>query len=332
MKSYGGQFDIITSENNLLTAMRNVTRGKRNSEATSRFLKIADTELPQLRNDLLNETYRPRKYTQFKIFDPKPRIITCANFRDRVVHHAVCDVVSPLLERRFIHSSYACRCGKGSHRAVCHAQLLSRKNSYFLKMDVKKFFDSVDLNILAKLICSMFRENKLKTLFRKLIFHPFATQKTGKGLPIGNLTSQWFANLYLDGIDHLLKDKLAIKSYIRYMDDMLLFSTNRNKLWELLDTVKAYLKEERKLELKNKQTILAPVSEGIPFLGMRIFPGTIRIQRKRFLRSRRLIRHREKQWFNNEINDNELIQSVKASTGILTWFGLKGVIKSNIEV
>lgn len=277
MKSYGGLFERICDLANLHSAMVLAARGKRDSGPVNAFLAHADAELCLLREELRSGRYVPRPYQQFTILDPKPRVISCADFRDRVVHHAVCDIIGPLIERRLVADSYACRVGKGTHRAVLRAQELCRRYVYFLKLDVRRFFDSIDHHILLALLSRLFREPELRALLETIVRHPVPGQASGKGVPIGNLTSQWFANLYLDGLDHLVRDEWGLGGYIRYMDDMVLWSDSKPRLWRAHDEACAWLERERRLQLKPEATVLAPSCEGVPFLGMRVFPGRLRL-------------------------------------------------------
>lgn len=332
VKSYTGQFQQIIALENLDRAMERSARGKRDRRPVVSFLANAPYELEKLRQELLAGTYCPRLYTQFQVLDPKPRTISCADFRDRVVHHAICDVIGPLLERRFVHHSYACRVGRGTHRAVIDAQGFSRRFRFFLKLDIRRFFDSVDHRILIALLVKLFRERELQELLEVIVRHPVSGQQPGKGLPIGNLTSQWFANLYLDGADHLLKDEWGIKGYLRYMDDLVLWHDSKARLWQAHDELAEWLAEKRKLEFKQEQAILAPSSEGLAILGMRVYPGTLRLRRGRLCRSRHLVRRREQQYLSGEITEEDLARSLSAACGILSFFGLKGLISSDVAI
>ena len=331
MKSYGGLFDEIVSVPNLERAATAAAKGKRNSPEVARFLGQADEELPQLSAELVTGEYTPRPYRQFRIRDPKPRTISCADFRDRVIHHAVCDVIGPLIERRFIYDSYACRTGKGAHRAAARAQAMARRHCYFLKLDVAGFFDSVDHEILLALLAHTFREKRLLVLMEVIIRSAPPGARAGKGLPIGNLTSQWFANLYLDGLDHYVKEEMRMPGYIRYMDDMLVFGDSKAGLWRTHDAIRDNLDRHRALYLKKTATVLAPVTEGIPFLGLRIFPGRWRLQRQRFLRTRRRMRGQERSFLAGELAPEQLVLSARAAQGILSWFGIKGVLPKGLE-
>jgi hypothetical protein len=316
---------------NLERATTAAAKGKRHNPEVVRFLGQADEELRQLSVELVAGDYVPRPYRQFRISDPKPRTISCADFRDRVIHHALCDVIGPLIERRFIHDSYACRTGKGAHRATARAQAMARRHCYFLKMDVAGFFDSVDHEVLLALLADTFREKRLLALLEVIVRSAPPGAQAGKGLPIGNLTSQWFANLYLDDLDHYVKEKLRMSGYIRYMDDMLVFSNSKAVLWAAHDGITGRLDLSRALYLKKPATVLAPVTEGIPFLGLRIFPGRWRLQRQRFLRTRRRMRGRENSFLEGELSAEQLARSAAAAQGVLSWFGLKGVLPTGLE-
>jgi len=332
MKSYTQLFDRIASPANLQRALGLASRGKRERGPVRAFLDHAPEELARLRTELLDGTYRPGPYEQFGVRDPKPRTISCAPFRDRVVHHAVCDVIAPLFERRFLADSFACREDKGTHRAAARAREFARRFAFVCKLDVRAFFDSVDHEVLLSLLLPLFREARLRSLLERLVRHPFPGQAPGRGLPIGNLTSQWFANLYLDGLDHFVKETLRLPGYVRYMDDLALFADTKAALWAAHDGVAEWLTRERRLQLKTEATRLCPCTEGFPFLGLRIFPGAWRLQRQRFVRSRRLVRHRERQCAAGELAPDGLAASARAAGGVMNWFGFKGVLRANLDV
>ncbi|MCU0918534.1 MAG: RNA-directed DNA polymerase [Planctomycetes bacterium] len=332
MKSFGGLFEWITSCENLERAMRLAARGKQDRSPVQRFLGNAEKELVVLREELRARTYRPRPYTQFRICDPKPRTISCADFRDRVVHHAVCDVIGPLLERRMISHSYACREGKGTHRAVLQAERYCRRFRYYLKMDVRKFFESVDHEILLGLLRGLFREPRLGGLLEILVRHPVPHAVAGKGLPIGNLTSQWFANLYLDGLDHTVKEEWQFAGYVRYMDDIVLWAEDKADLWWALASTKNWLETRRRVTLKETATRLAPTKDGLPFLGLRVYPQALRLQRQRYRRLKRLVVRREKELERALISPEQFVGSLRAAAGILSFLGLKGLVSSSVDL
>lgn len=270
MKSVGGLFACITSMATLDCAMHRAARGKRHRRSVQQFLSDGAGQLKQLRAELIDGTYRPLPYRQFSVCDPKPRLISCADFRDRVVHHAICGQLGPVIERRLVADTYACRCGKGSHRAVLRARTFCRRYRYYLKTDIRRYYDSVDHGMLEDLLGRLLRERSLLRLLSTIIRHPLPGQRPGYGLPIGNLTSQWFGNLYLDATDHWIKETRRAPGYVRYMDDLVMWSDSKAWLWALADDLAERLCTTRSLELKLERTVVGPCGVGVPFLGYRI--------------------------------------------------------------
>lgn len=268
-----------------------------------------EPELFQLQRELESGAYRPGPYHSFTIREPKERQIAAAPFRDRVVHHSICSVLEPVFERRYIHDSYACRKDKGSHRAIQRAWKFTRQRGWFLKCDVEKYFDSVDHEILKLRVHRLFKDKRFLDLLEGIIDHNAPHNAPGKGLPIGNLTSQYFANLYLDGFDHFIKEQLRAERYVRYMDDFLCFADSKEELQCVLSEVREFLDERLCLRLKARKCYIAPVTQGIPFLGMRLYPGTVRLSRPCLVRCRRKLKRREKAFAQGRISEEALIQS-----------------------
>jgi hypothetical protein len=194
--------------------------------------------------------------------------------------------------------------------AVSRCQEFSRKYLYYLKCDIKKFFESIDHQVLKKILRGLFKDKELLWLLDVIIDHKIPGNMAGRGLPIGNLTSQHFANLYLGELDHLLKDRFGIKGYVRYMDDFICFADSKKELWDLLLKIDNFVKQDLKIELKEKVTQIAPVYEGIPFLGFRIFPQLIRLKSENLSRMRTKIRKKEIQFKKGFISERDLINSV----------------------
>ncbi|MCI5210481.1 MAG: RNA-directed DNA polymerase, partial [Candidatus Electrothrix sp. ATG2] len=261
---------------------------------------------------ILSGRYWPGEYSTFQVRDPKPRQICAAPFHDRVVFHAVCNVLEPLFERRLIFDSWACRRGKGSHAAIKRAQYFSRRHEYFLQGDVHKYFDSIDHASLKILLRRIIKDKRLLALLDRIINHAPPGLPPGKGLPIGNLTSQHFANLYLGELDHFIKEVLHVRGYVRYMDDILLFADNKPTLHNAFAELKQFLAARLQLALKNENVIPTPVSEGIPFLGFRIFPAMIRLDRRTLRRFRRRFRHHEQEYLQGDLDADQLNSSVTA--------------------
>ena len=312
MKRYGHLFERIVTFENLHQAAITAFRGKKDKPRVALFYFHMETELLKLQEELVAGAYQPRAFRTFTILEPKQRKICAADFRDRVVHHAICRVLEPIFEKSLIAHSYACRKQKGTHAALRKAQHLTRQYSYYLKCDIRKYFDSVNHHLLKRLLQSKIKDQRLLDLLDIIIDQPISDGALGKGLPIGNLTSQHFANLYLGELDHYLTDYLRIEGYIRYMDDFLVFSKSKCLLHRYLGEINHLLDEKLRLQLKSEATILAPVSEGLPFLGFRVYPQLIRLQGKNLHRFKRNVRKRERQYLRYSIDVDLLSQSVSS--------------------
>jgi len=330
VKSHGGLWPHIVAEKNLEAAWRRVCRGHAGSSAVQEFATNREAELASLRDDLLAGRYQPGEYRQFRVRDPKPRTISCAPVRDRVLHHALCGVIAPLLERSFTEDSYACREHKGMHRACRRARALVRDHAWTCKLDVRHYFDSIAHDRLLAVLLPHFRERQVRGLIETVVCHPVPGLPAKQGLPIGNLTSQWFANAYLSEFDHFVKESLRVPGYIRYMDDMVVFTGSKATCRQAFLAIQDWLLERRGLELKHEATRLAPVMEGLPFLGLRIFPSCWRLQRQRFLRTRRKFAHRERECARGVLDERRLQACAVAANGCSHWFGFKNILKSQV--
>ncbi len=315
MKRYGNLFEKIVTFENLLLASKNAIRGKKDKRAVASFYFHLENEILSLQSELLSGNYHPRPYKQFEVKEPKVRKICSSDFRDRVVHHAICNFMEPIFESKSIYDSYACRQDKGAHSAVKRCQAFTRRFGYYLKCDIRKFFESIDHDILKSILQRTFKDPKLLSLLNIIIDHRVEGNLPGKGLPIGNLTSQHFANYYLGFLDHFIKDRLQIPGYVRYMDDFISFSNDKASLNRLLSEIENFTENVLKLKLKDKVTIIAPVSEGVPFLGFRVFPGLIRIKRENLVRMRKKVHQKEQLYLEGKIPEQSLIQSVNSIVG-----------------
>ena len=311
MKRHGHLFGKICEFGNLLNAAKKAMKSKKDRKEVMDFYFNLEDELLRLKNDILTNTYYPSPLTTFVIRDPKERVISAPTLRDRVLHHAIINVIGPILDQRFIYHSYACREGKGLHRAVKYAQSCSRKTSYFFKTDIAGYFPSIDHAVLKEILCRIFKDPDLLWLLGTIID---GDRSVNVGLPIGSLTSQWFANLYLDIFDHYIKDDMGLKRYLRYMDDMLLFGDSKEELHGSKRFMESFLNEELHLMLKERATILSPVSEGVPFLGLMIYSNLIRIRPSNKRRSIRHLKTRIEQFAKGEITEEEFSQSVSSIT------------------
>jgi len=318
VKRVGNLFQKIISLDNLFLATKLASRGnKKYKPHIARFLFYLERELLQLHEELQSSRYMPGPYRVFTIFDPKKRLISVAPFRDRVVYHAMCNHIGPILDRSMIPDSYACRKGKGMHRALKRAKFFIQKNAYFLKIDIAQFFPSVDHNKIKFLLSRKIKDPRVLDLISKIVDNVPPHYSQGKGLPIGNLTSQHFANYFLTPLDHHIKENLRIKAYLRYMDDLLLAAKEKVILWKAYQEIDLFLRESLGLYINFPATHLAPVSQGAPFLGFKIYPEKMLLQKKNWKRFKDRYLQRARQWKQGEISSEKLVQSIASMEGFL---------------
>lgn len=267
--------EAIAAEENLWRAAAKARRGKRRRPDVEAFELRRESELAQLRAELLAGEWRPGAYHFFEIHEPKRRMIAAAPYRDRVVHHALCNILQPVLERRFIARSFSCQVGKGTTAARECCRQLTNRHRFVLKCDVAKFFPSIDHAVLA---AKLEREVACAGA-RALIGRILASHRTEggdstrpHGLPIGNLTSQLWGNFLLDALDHRITESEAHGAYVRYTDDILLFGDDKARLWALREVVRAELAALR-MQLAEPKSRLLATREGVPFCGFRFLPG-----------------------------------------------------------
>jgi len=315
MKSYKNLYQKICSFSNLLNAFYKAYKGKKNKPEVIEFFFNYEFELMLIQEELLTNKYQPDKYKNFYVYEPKKRHICAASFRDRIVHHSICNILEPIFEKIFIYDSFACRKNKGHHRAVKRVQSFCRKRKFFLKTDIRKFFPSVDHYVLKQLLLKKINDPQLINLMNKIIEQPLPKHPKGKGLPIGNLTSQWWANYYLNTLDHYIKDELGIKYYVRYMDDIIILDNEKENLQWLRVKIVKFLEQRLLLELKDSATYISPVHQGISYLGFRIFPQTVRLKHESLLRFKRKYQLREEQYIKGEIDWNTFIKSTSSLIG-----------------
>jgi retron-type reverse transcriptase len=329
MKRYGHLWPRLIAFENLLRAAEQACRGKRFRPSVAAFHFRLEPELLRLQEELVNQTYQPGPYRTFTICEPKPRQISAAPYRDRVVHHALVNVLEPIFERRFIADSYATRKGKGTHAAVRRCQHFARRFRYVLKADVQKFFPSTDHGVLKALIARKIKDPDVLWLASRIIDHSnpqepvqhwfagddlFTPSERRRGLPIGNQTSQFFANVYLDPLDHFVKDQLRQKGYVRYCDDFLVFGDDKKRLAEAREAIAEFLTGLR-LRLHSVKNVLFPVREGIRFLGYRVFPTHRLLVKENVRQFRRRLRQMQKDYAHWQASFAQIYQRIMSWNG-----------------
>jgi hypothetical protein len=306
VKTYKHLYDKVHDFENLYLAYRKARKGKRGRAQPAQFERVQEEQLIALQDELQALTYKPGRYHNFYVHDPKKRLISAAPFRDRVVHHALYRVIEPIWEARFIDDTYANRVGKGTHRALDRAQSYARKYQYVLQCDVRQFFPSIDHVLLRAEFSRLIRDEDVLWLCDEILKSGegvlgeeyemswyrgddlFAVNRP-RGLPIGNLTSQFWANVYLNSFDHFVKRDLKCCAYVRYVDDFLLFADDKRALLDWRNAVIQKMAGLR-LSLHEESAQVYPTRTGIPFLGFRIHPEYRLLKRRKVVHFRRKLR------------------------------------------
>lgn len=280
-------FEPMTEFKTLVKAYKSASQGKRDRLAVLSFGNSLEASVFQIQSDLRNETYSFGPYRSFYVHEPKTRLIESACFRDRVVHHAIYDRIEMIFDKQFYDYSFACRAGRGTHAAMLtlHKWMKASKRPVFLKCDIRKFFPSVNRTKLFSVIEKTIGDTKLLKLLDNLIHT--APQS---GIPIGNLTSQLFANIYMNELDQFVKRQLREKYYIRYMDDFIFLLNDRQEAHELRSKVEDYVSDQMLLEMSPEKVRIGHVAEGIPFVGYCLRPQSIKVRGAPFRRISKKVR------------------------------------------
>ncbi len=268
MKRLKNCWQQIVGFDNLLLAFHKACRGKRQRDSVAWFSFNLEAELCQLQQELVEGSYRPGAYRQFVIYERKPRLISAAPFRDRVLHHALMNVLEPWLDKRFISASYACRHGKGVHRAVNRYQQWAQRYAYVMKLDIRRYFPSINHEILKSQLRTHIADTATLNIL-DLVIDSAPGKAPATGIPIGNLTSQTFANLYLNGLDQFVKQTLGCKPYLRYVDDLILLADAKSTLWWYRAEIENYL-QDLKLHLHQHKVQVCPSTQKIDLLGYQV--------------------------------------------------------------
>lgn len=310
VKTYTNLWPRVIDFESLLAAYRRASKCKRYSRDVLVFTENIEENLIQLQNELVWKMYRPSPPREFYVNVPKRRLITAPAFRDRVVHHALCAVIEPLLEHRFIFDSYACRPGKGNHAGVARLQYFERLahekwgSYYAYKGDIKGYFPSIPHDILKQVIRHTIADRDVLDLLDTII------DSSGvKGLPIGALTSQLMANLYLDKLDHFVKETLQCRFYLRYMDDFVVLTPGKAEAKDIESKISLYVEDVLSIEMNPKSGIVKE-SNGIHFCGFRVWPTHILPAKPVFRRAIRRLKHLAEQYGEGKISQDQARQSV----------------------
>ncbi len=300
---------VVADYDNLAYAALKAARGKRTQPEVKGFFDRLDDHLASLANVIRVGDIPLGGYRRFQVYDPKPRLIHAPTFPDRVVHHALMNLMGSTFERTEVNSSFACRPGKGVLAAVHAAQRAIRRYPWYVKIDIQGYFDHIDHELLLDLLAQRFKGQGGLALLRRIVdsYHTLPD----KGLPIGTLTSQHFANFYLDGLDRFLLEALRAKAHVRYMDDILWWCESKEQAKAQLDAVRVFAKEHRALTVKHNPQINRS-ARGVTFCGFRILPGALRLSRRR-----RECYHRgrakwESAWLRGQISELDLQRAYAA--------------------
>jgi RNA-directed DNA polymerase len=331
MKTYKNLYPQVADFENLYRAWLKARRGKRYKPAAAAFEQNLDVELTTLHRELMGESWQPGGYRSFTVHEPKRRKISAAPFRDRVVHHALCNIIEPIYERKFIHDSYANRKGKGTHKALDRCTHFMRRYKYVLQCDIQQFFPAIDHEILKNTLSRTIACKPTLRLCEKVIdsgqgiltdqytmsYFPgdnLLAAVRHRGLPIGNLTSQFWANVYMNELDQFVKHTLRCNGYLRYVDDFLLFADDKTTLHSYQDEIISFLQSLR-LTIHENRTQPRPVSQGIPFLGFTIYPDHRRLKRSKGIAYRRHLKTLYSQYKTGEINRED------GRASVMAWLG-----------
>ncbi|MFA4998810.1 MAG: reverse transcriptase/maturase family protein [Candidatus Paceibacterota bacterium] len=328
MKIYKNVFNEIISLENLFSAWDKFKSDKQKKRDVRRFEWQLEENIFQLHRDLKYRRYRHGAYTSFYISDPKQRHIHKATVRDRILHHAVFAALSPIFEPTFVPNSLSCRIGKGTHKGIDILDKILRQVSnnsfkpcFVLKCDVKKFFETVDHSILLNIIRKRIKDADAIWLLEEIIesfISRYSTLFERKGLPIGNLTSQLFANIYLDEFDQFVKHILKVKHYIRYTDDFVIVAGDKLYLKNLITPIRSFLLAKLALGLHPKKISIRKFHQGIDFLGYVVLPHYRLLRTKTRQRIFRKLKERIKEYKKGVVNKQTLEQSLQSYLGALS--------------
>jgi hypothetical protein len=334
MKRVGGLYDRILDRDNFIVAFQRASRGKRHRAEALAFQRDLPYWLPSIAHRLYTGHFQFGRFHQFVIRDPKERIITAPCFEERVVHHAFINVCEPVMDRWLIDDTFACRVGCGREAAIERAMHFCRSQPWCLKLDVRKYFDSINHDQLLRRLSRRFKEVPLLVLLDQIVRSFRGTQRMG--LPIGSLMSQHFANFYLGWFDRYVKESLQVRGYVRYMDDMLIWGDDRHDLQIVQQECEQFVFNELGLEFKPSQ--VRRIEQGISFLGCRLFPTHIELNRRSKQRWQKRVRFLERAYRLGLLTDLDLQKRLTSLTafarsgGVSSWkFRMSVLQRSEVD-
>ena len=308
----------IYSFENLLLAFKKAKIGKTKKRYVKRFKKDLRENILRLREELLNKTYKPHPLKTFILRDPKTRKINKSIFRDRIVHHALINIIKHLFESIFIYDSHANQIGKGTLKAIERFDKFKRKVSrnntrkcFILKADIKHYFEEINHDILINILKRKIKDKNVLWLIKLIIHNQAIGGKKIKGMPLGNLTSQFFANVYLNELDQFAKHKLRAKYYIRYVDDFVILHDSKDQLKKWKDEISVFLKEKLDLELHPNKSHILKLEKGIKFLGFRIFNHHKLLRKSNMIHFERKLNQMKIMLEENLLNREEIVEKLE---------------------
>ena len=314
MKRHGNLWDKVISYDNLYSAYIKARKGRRHLESVRRFEKDVEGNLKKLQKSLIDKTFTTSQYNTRVIHEPKERTIYILPFYpDRILQHALMNIIAPIFQQKFIKDTYACIPDRGLHVGLTRANLYSQRNKYCLKMDIKKFYPSIHHDTLYKIMERKIKDKNVLWLLKDIIY----SFETERNTPIGNLTSQWFGNIYLTQLDYFIKQKLKAKDYIRYCDDFLVFSNDKKQLNVFAKEIRSFLDTELKLTMSKCD--LFKVSRGVDFLGYRYFQGYILLRKRTAKGIKKRLKKLYSEYDKGRISHEKMLSHLASVEGYTKW-------------
>ena len=318
MKTYNNLWENLCSFENIELAFKKARKRKTKKAYVAKFEKNLNENLLKLRNELISLTYKPRSLKTFILRDPKTRKISKSHFRDRIVHHTLCNIIEPIFDKTFIYDSYANRKSKGALKAIyrfdnfkIRATNNLKSNCYVFKADIKHYFDAVDHKILLDIIKRKIKDEKVIWLIQ-LILSNFNIKVKDKGMPLGNLTSQFFANIYLNELDQFVKHELKAKYYIRYVDDFIILNREKRLLEYYKDKISNFLKQGLLLELHPGKCKIILLKRGVNFLGFREFYYHKLLRKSNIRKMRNKLKECKQLYSSNKVSYDKIYNSLQS--------------------